>query len=359
MRTAIAGSLLCLVAVGANLSWAQVNDPAPVTPAVEPVDVPPAVEREGLRIEVGAMPMEGDISYRIGETGHDVWSATRENLSWESELEFPLDAWFVGGRAFLEGDLSPTRDWIISCAAWMNINEPGSAMTDFDRIDSSEHRIVSGENPGRYHFDSYTESDADLEAWLLDLRVDIGTPTCWGRASGFVGYLRQQLCYEVNGLSGFVNERGSGVYSVPTRSSAYEEVSDSVNVIDYEARLQAPYVGCGLNAVMNRRIRLGFEAGYSPLARIDDEDNHILRSKKSESEATGTAWFIAGEARLLLSPVLFAGVQGRYFEIDTSGDTTQSFYADTFESPAGVSYEGDVDIESDQLTALFFVGMEL
>ena len=66
---------------------------------------------------------------------------------------------------------------------------------------------------------------------------------------------------------------------------------------------------------------------YSPIARCDDEDDHILRSKLSQGQTDGTFLSLGGDVRWSFTYRWSVTGTLNYSAYDLTGDQTQYFYA--------------------------------
>ncbi len=88
--------------------------------------------------------------------------------------------------------------------------------------------------------------------------------------------------------------------------------------------------------------------GVAPYVRAQDWDDHILRAKRSEGDATGTAVLCDLGIEYRLPAGLFIGLGYEYLYISTSGTQTQTWYRTTDEANAGDWLTIDQEIESQQ-----------
>ena len=314
----------------------------------------------GFSVEGGVSRMFGDLTYRIGEDTSAVggpFDSTYEQVNWASKLKFPMDVLMADVKLTGRGLISNKLGWGLSLDAGMSVTDPDDKMSDSDWMDEEQHAIVSGGDFADYHFRSYTESDAQLDAHTFDLRAEIWSDQDSAWYSLFVGYKYEDLSFDVYGLSGYVEEWGSGLSYMPYSTEPYDFISSSEEVLTYDASVEIPYIGVGGRWSVLPRLSMDAEAGGSPYTMVSDDDHHLLRTKQSNGDTTGYAWFANLKARFEMTKHWFATAQVGYLQIHTEGDTTQVFTGTTEEWPGGMNYQGPIKIESEQTTLGVSVGL--
>ena len=250
-------------------------------------------------------------------TGHTTYRihASDSTGSITSELEFPL----LGPLAGVRGQFSSPRDpsrrrWVLEASGLMSFTGPVGTMKDSDWLsDSIDIATVGATNPGK---DIYSESKAELRTLIFEGRVAWQhEPSPGFRVSPLAGVLYQRFKYDVRD----VTQVGYGPYAAGFSGSA------SGRVLAYEVSYRAPYAG-----VRGELVRGGFSATaelwYSPFASATDRDDHMLRSKLSTTDASGTAWEAGLGAKLALGPS--DALQGQLFLVrfNATGTQFQRFY---------------------------------
>jgi outer membrane protease len=245
------------------------------------------------------------------------------DLKGDSELEFPLDVFLVGGRVGLKGKLKSGEPWSISLKASKNVNDPSGIMKDSDWLALPQYNFST-------KF-SYTESDAELGALLLCVEGRLGIV----RKSSFSvellgGYEYQDFSFEILGVRGWQG------FDVSER--VYFDTLQGTNVLDYDVAYHIPYAGVAASARFSPRADLRAQAAISPRASASDHDDHLLRFFTADSECTGWAlkagaelgWTILGDAA---QSNWSLGFGLGYTKISTKGTQEQTHYGDEPATP--------------------------
>jgi outer membrane protease len=271
-------------------------------------------DRSEWEFEIG-VPVEyigGHTTYEI--SGSDASSSVR------SELQFPVQGVLAGLRARLAlPRVAGDPLWAFEVSAQHTLTEDTGTMKDSDWIDgSAELTEVGSAHPGK---DIYSTSKAFLRALVLearasgrfDLTLGAGGPAL--RLAPLAGVLYQSFSYVVVD----VNQVGYGPWA------AYSG-SIGGRVLTYDVAWRALYAGA--RAELQRgELSCALEAWYSPFANGTDEDNHLLRSKLSKTDANGSAWQARAELRYALYREWALSLHGSVVGFSASGTQTQSFYA--------------------------------
>lgn len=256
---------------------------------------------------IGPVVMGGHSTYRI--------AASDPTGSVESELAFPLS----GVAVRLHGELATRRApgegrLVLGLAVLQSLAGSGT-MEDSDWLsDSVDVELVGAAHPGK---DIYSESDAALDALVLEARVAFEVPA--GRTwtlTPMGGVLYQRYEYDVTNVS----QVGYGPYAADFTGSA------GGSVLDYRVRYVVPYVGAGASWTRGR-FAASADAWFSPFVSAEDRDDHLLRAKVSTIEASGTAWQLGLGARLALGPREWVQAQAATIRVSATGTQHQRFYA--------------------------------
>lgn len=260
------------------------------------------------------VPLEyigGHTTYEI--SGRDASSSVR------SELQFPIQGVLAGLRARFSPPRSPGGPlWAIEGSAQHTLTEATGTMKDSDWIDgAAELTEVGSAHAGR---DIYSTSKAFLRALVVEARGSVtydliheGALTL--RLAPLAGVLYQSFSYVVVD----VNQVGYGPW-------AGYSATIGGRGLTYDVAWRAPYVG--VRAELQQGDLAGaLEGWYSPLANAKDEDDHLLRSKLSKTDADGSAWQARAELRYAVSRSTALAVQGAVLGFSATGTQTQSFYA--------------------------------
>jgi len=317
---------------------------APVVSAAPPGHrkQPPLQESDGY-LAVGAGPFIGDTSYRINISDPSTGAAV------ESELAFPLDTY----QLTLEGGCI-TKDrrgrdlWKISFSFSTDISAASGKLQDSDWLsDAADIALVGTAHPGK---DIYSESSVDLNARVYDLRITRNTWVSDSLSLGpFAGYLYQSFDFTARDL----HQVGYGPYSPPPPSGFTMTIPGKV--LTYEVTYTLPYAGLHTEMPAGDWFRMALDLGYSPWVKAEDEDDHVLRTKKAKGTTSGSAWLASLTAQWSLEDNNSISLKGEYRKINTRGSQTQYWYgnADAPYASAGDVIPGISDrITSSQLSVI-------
>jgi outer membrane protease len=287
-----------------------------------------------------------DAGYLNGHSTYHI-SSYSGSSGVESELAFPLQTFMAGvdvGFGFRDIE---KKDKVRVNVRWLkNIDNGSGKMQDSDWLTNDQDILTVGSaHPGK---DIYSESDIKLNATIVDVnavinawqgpRVSIGP---------LFGYKYEKFVYDVRNT----NQVGYGPYGpgftgiVPGKT------------LDYEVTYRILYAGVNADILPGKTFRMNIMLGFSPWTLVEDRDDHILRSKLSTAEATGTTYLGAVNAEWEATPRWSLKAGGEYMKIYTTGTQHQSFYAGP---NAGISFDVDDKITSVQwfvfgrITYLFF-----
>jgi outer membrane protease len=276
-----------------------------------------------LAMSLGAEVGGGDTTYRIAASdGVD---------SVASELQFPLSSVMLRLHGELATRAAPGDGRFVLQTSVLTAPRPragSGTMRDSDWLsDSLDIDEVGFANPGK---DIYSESDAELDALVVEARAAWEFPLA--RAPGLVlapivGMLYQRFDYDVRN----VHQVGYGPYAPTFTGSAAGQV------LLYGVTYRVPYVGARA-ALARGKVTATADVWFSPFASAHDRDDHLLRAKLSETDASGTAWQASLGARVALGAHDFVDLQGATVRVSTTGTQHQRFYGGEF---AGL--EGDID----------------
>jgi outer membrane protease len=290
-----------------------------------PDDAPPAAPdwaepRWELDASIPVGFLSGSTSYRI--------SLSDGSSSVASELDFPLRGVVAGLHARAASPAAPgTSRWVLEASALHSLGAMSGTVEDSDWVDGpAEVQEVGANHAGK---DIYSTSTGALTALLLEARVGRSVALAPDvRLVPLVGFLYQRFSYDVSD----VHQQGYG----PWNTSAFTG-SASGTVLTYEVSQRALYVGVR-GEVASGRWSAALEGWASPVASASDEDDHVLRHKISKTEASGRAWQLGAEGRVLLGPADDLSVRATMVQFDLSGTQHQ-------EMPATAPYTGTVSID--------------
>jgi len=246
---------------------------------------------------------------------------------WASELRWPVNSMVAGLVLTIDKD----DTYAIEFSARKNMDKNTGKLKDSDWIED----ILF----------IYSESDTAMD--MLDLDVK-------GRLN--VYRMEKNNLYIIGG---FRYQNFSFKASNMIQISLIPELTGSVPglVAKYKVKYSIPFAGVEFDSKLGDRAILCMAArlGY---AVVKDEDDHVLRYKKSTGDSTGHSIDISGSLRFDLSPVVFISLNGEYTRIDADGKQTQTFYATTEEAPAGTTYKDiDLKIKCSQTSVTLGIGV--
>lgn len=261
----------------------------------------------------------------------------------ESELEFPLDTILFGIEgSYRNTGKRETGGYLFRYALLTNLDGGRGKMKDSDWLtDDLDVSLVGSPHPG---LDIYSESDIDLNALIIDLRLsfDASSEEEWDMGP-LLGLLFEKFSYDASN----VVQVGYGPYAAGYSGSV------SGLVLTYDVTYIVPFLGMHAAFHSPPSVRVLLDLGYSPWAMAEDRDDHVLRSKLSEASATGNAFLSTLAAQWEIGNRSSIELRGEYLRIDTKGSQNQTFY-----DGSGISFSGINDrIESEQfsVSAVFAV----
>lgn len=143
--------------------------------------------------------LSGDTTYKIGGTRIDAYGRRWEQRDPTSELKFPLDVSMARFRGGIQLGNAGVGSFEINLELRKNITEDAGKMED------SDWGILYDEEigwPDPDSLDIYSESDAELDAFMMDLHLRYHFPTIAGflKFSVGIGYKYQHFEYEISNL---------------------------------------------------------------------------------------------------------------------------------------------------------------
>ncbi len=271
-------------------------------------------------LSVGIGKLDGDTTYQIGgKVTNDSIHGNYVQHDPTSELEFPLDVYMLS----VEGNVHFSKKWHLAADIKRNITSDAGHMKDSDWGISWEYpQIGSGdwEWYGPDSLDIYSESDSDLDAWMLGvkLRYRFYEYTTKKKADklhllGGIGYLYQNFDYECK-LIRQLDLRAD----VPDDQNQ-DYVGNGQVALTYEVTYNIFYLEIGAQYKSGKNSAEIF-LGYSPTVNAEDEDNHLLRRLISKGDCDGEAFLFSLKGEHCLSERISINLQYDYLFIDTDGE---------------------------------------
>lgn len=277
-------------------------------------------------IQAGVGYWMGDATYSIGGETYVPGEGTFILPDKISELKFPLDVAYgsVGGNLIWNGKIE------IFGTLTMNLTEPSSKMEDSDWgvIDDSGS------------LDIYSESDAELNAVTFDGGARYWLPVTtastnravWSLGAG-PSLLYQHLDWTISNVDQWY----------PSHPELGHDTQSGV-VATYNADILMPYLDACVK-IQRQRLTGRAEIGFGP-ALVQDEDDHILRQKRSTATMLGFGLKGAAEIRYDLTRQLFATARIEMLSINVTGTSKDEGYGGDL-----VGYYSEID-EDFTLTSL-------
>jgi outer membrane protease len=288
--------------------------PAAVPPQPPPalVQPPPPPAARPWTVELGAEAayLSGDTTYRI-EASDGVSSVA-------SELEFPVDVGGVGLRARLARARPPGRGGpAFEARGFVNLRQGRGTLKDSDWLSGpAETGEVGAPHEGK---DIYSESKVWLHAGALDVRAawELDALAPGVVLAPILGVSYARLEYVV----GDGRQWGYGPWDTPAYTGSW-----SGRALEYRVSYLVPYLG-GRAAISRGALRAHAELWGSPIARANDVDDHLLRGKRSETDASGTAWSATVGAGVRVGPRDTVSGEASLVRVRADGTQVQTFYA--------------------------------
>lgn len=290
------------------------------------------VEVGGVDLAVGIGALSGHTTYQIGGTVSTPLGSGEVHFP-ISELEFPLDVYMVS----LEGSIGFTERWKVSAGVKKNITDDAGKMKDSDW---GVYWLEVGHPAEQDTLDIYSESDADLDALILD--INLRYRLYKGIFIG-LGYIHQKFDYEISNLDQW--------YPSSNYYFGMEFPHDRVSgqVLAYEVTYDIPYIEIVFMGKATDTFIVEMSLGYSPIVDVEDEDHHLLRSKVNKGDCDGDAILLSLEGRYDLSKNWFLTLGVDYTKIDADG-TSKAYFSGVYDHTI------DLEIESEQISYALNIG---
>lgn len=273
--------------------------------------------------------LSGFTSYKIGGVEYD---PTYGYYSWGSKLEWPIDSIVAGPYLSINSD----NQLLIDVNLRTNLTDETRKMKDSDY--SNGYRFI------------YSKSDTGMEMYDLNLRGRVNLKKDQRNMVGIIGgYRYQDFSFKASNLE-------------QTSIIPEYNVSTSGLVGKYDVKNTIPYIGMAITSILGPKtlLELSAQVGF---VTIKDEDDHVLRYKKSTGHAEGESIGISGMLTHDLGSASYIRLGVEYTTIEADGKQTQKWYATEYYSdgsytPAGYTISDiDLKIESEQTLVSLGVGV--
>jgi len=254
-------------------------------------------------MDAGVEAWGGDVTYQIGYPASDA-RGTYNGYFPFSELSFPLDAVF--GVVDVEAVI--INKYVLGLKVKKNVSDPNDNMEDRDWITVSDP----------YQLDIYSESKiTDFSAFVLDVDVSYRflNNDKVVLAAG-VGYMHQDFEY----TTALIRQWS------PSGYRGYDFVGDGGTSLIYEVDFNMPYLMVDGRFNIIPALRVNGRFAFAPWMKVEDKDQHLLRSKVNTGDLDGSAIMLSAEAEYDFTPQLFVTAGLDYTYITADGDMDAAFY---------------------------------
>jgi hypothetical protein len=263
-------------------------------------------------VSITSSHLFGDTNYRFDALTVNQ-QAPYDTFPIASKLEFPLNVWLVG--ASVDWRL-PGGKWELAASVAMNLSDPSHKMTDSDW---QRGRKIQ-----------YTESDADLN--MVNAALN-------GRRRLFIaGQVPIKLIASVHyqHISEDMTGYEGWYYSYTQRQEL--PISGTDPAMKYKVDYCSPQAGLAADLPLS----FGFTLNARSTAGVVfawDKNDHLLRGKRSEGNATGfgmhSAMEVSGSPFRLGTIPIMLGLRGDFLYFSADGTSTQTWYRDEGDITAG------------------------
>lgn len=274
----------------------------------------------------------GDVTYQIGglftEGGQS--AVTHFPLS---ELKWPIEVpiYTAGGRLTYNGRLEGRATFAVNAGTASGSMEDSDWEYDFAPMLKT----------------TYSESDAAVDAWSLDGGARYWLTTDRSRRFDFaagLGYTYQSFEWEASNLDQWY----------PQNPELGHDLVDGL-IGTYEAQVNMPYLEAALQ-YRGPRLRLEGSFGFAPYMEVSDRDDHLLREILADTDADGTGWKLALEARYAFTSTVFALARAEGLGFNVEGTEYDTVYGG---ADAGMTWTIDHEITSRQFMGSLALGLHI
>lgn len=255
-----------------------------------------------------------------------------------SELEWPVSSTIAG----LHSSVNVDNKLAFGVTLRKNLDTETGKMKDSDWLNSvwfDNYFITNGF--------IYSESDTEMEMLDIDFRgkytfqyskdINIGL---------MAGFRRQEFSFKANNVI-------QQSWNIPPLAPY---ISSPGLSIKYDVRYSIPYIGAGFNSKIGEKTEFDLSAqlGY---VNATDEDDHVLRYKKSTGDCTGSSVGLSGNLVYNLSPKAFIKLDSEYLYINADGKQTQTWYANKPGEPPQGTTITDIDLKIKSFQGFTTIGV--
>ncbi len=271
-------------------------------------------------LSAGMGVMRGHTTYQIGGkyTSPDESGEMHFPLS---KLKFPVDTnmmLFETGIQFIE-------KWKTNITFQKNLTEETGKMRDYDWGVPFENPVNSGTYYwyGPDHLDIYSESKTEISTLIVDIDLLYRLPAFNRKRSSSVeyrffaglGYLYQRYEFQCRLIRQWDYREAN--------PDPLDAAGDGSVGLTYDIVTHIPYLKINADILFNKIFTINAGIGYSPYVKSEDEDNHILRSKRSYGKSGGDALLFSVGGKVDIIKSLFIRLQFDYLSLNTEGKQKQ------------------------------------
>ena len=255
-----------------------------------------------------------------------------------SELKFPMDVFMY----YLNMNLNILDYLTIHFNVKKNLHNYVGKMKDTDWIPYPGIKTV------------YSESDTRLNSVITDIEII----TRFFSISFFslkvgAGFMHQYLYYWCS------NTKQTSIYTdTPPYIGTPQYLVINGKVITYEVQYYITTLQITPVFTILGRLEIMIAIRFSPYLKARDIDDHILRAKKSKSDAEGSAFMPFLKIRYLFDNRVFITTKLEYINLKTRGKQTQSYYLPVKEADYIPGWYARLDVrhKSEQVTVSLGAG---
>ena len=239
-----------------------------------------------------------------------------------SVLAYPIDGKYIEVTGIVTPGFTKKSNLVFELACGKTITTPKEAMVDSDYI------YISYFAPPTW---VYSATKSDVKYSDYDLSFMAGFHMLLNKQlkmTPVVGYQSSHKGFDVIGLSGWWE------YYYMDKIVIESEDYAGMKVATYEVDFQQISTGLILETLPNKGLSFYFKGLYYPYVKAKDHDDHILRLKESNTEASGKGYLIDGRIKIQAHKFssgseLSWGGGYSLLRITATGHQIQRYYADS------------------------------
>ena len=239
-----------------------------------------------------------------------------------SILAFPIDGYRLEAVANCKLQLAKKKAFIFELGVASVISQPKEIMADTDYVDLSDFGMapwVQGATRSKVDYSNY------------DISLNIGYPLMLGKKAHLIpkmGFQTSMNKFDVLGLAGWYSWYSpNDPYPVDSADWAGEKMGT------YKVTYNRIVTGAQIKTNGEEGVIFSLQALYFPWVKATDHDNHLLRNKVSDTEASGKGYTLGGRLEIPVhttrtGSVWLIGGGYELLRITATGSQIQSWYGD-------------------------------